>query len=628
MLTSTSEQTPRVARRPRLPTKSSSACLRLEGVQSSTSSAATTTPNVSNLTNRLINPPASLDPARYDHDSVYEMASLFYQQPHPQVYSGAVVDGFGAPDASAYATLPLPAGAAVQTHGYIVPTDAYALASYQEQIAREHALYVQPEQHVHDLQAANNANIQNDAGAGVSLTVDVQKNNQDQIAALVNSRDREVTLLQTTLAMPLAHFNAKFIWHCIMNIEQDCDPVFVEKIKTIHKTFYLPPAISFYALWLHFRFWDQMPQVYGLTEALLPPATASTSLLSKSVRVGIILYMMAASFANKHLDDFSYRNSSWYEAARMPAKDFLEIELLALKELQWSLEITSKDWMNWLLYLRTCNITLERTRPTEMNFHFVVARLIQDAIVSGGGKDELLKTGVANGLGRLETRTQTLPIGKSTNMWHDNSPTLVASSQGASPPSFEGLHARINGNIADGPFGLHALQRKLEMIQRNPESSMPRFIPWDTSLDPVVQVQSRSRSSSGSGAPLGGDKGVSAPVRSSMLLDGARCRYDADGVVGPASFPPYGEWVGQPEYGGGYGEVGKKVFGSYNAPTRPVTCGDVLSGGKSNLYPIDYDGMTGMMGRPYKTCKAVDNNLYDMPMMGHPVPSVMWPLHL
>ena len=309
----------------------------------------------------------------------------------------------------------------------------------------------------------------------------------------------------------------------------------------------------------------------------------------------------------------------------MPAKDFLEIELLALKELHWSLEITSKDWMNWLLYLRTGNITLERTRPTEMNFHFVVARLIQDAIISGGGKDELLKTGVATGLGRLDA-AQTLPMGKKAKVWYDNSPTLVASSQGASPPSFEGLHARVTGNIADGPYGLHSLQRKLEMIQRNPDSSMPRFIPWDTSLDPVVQVQSRSRSSSGSEARLGGDKGVSASVRSSMHLDGARCRYDADDMVGPGSFAPYGEWFGQLEYGG-YGEVSKKAFGSFNAPTRPVTCGDVLGGGKSNLYSIDYDGTTGMMGRPYKTCNAVDNSLYDMPM-GHLVPGVMWPLHL
>ena len=142
------------------------------------------------------------------------------------MYTGNVADAFGAPDASAYATLPLPAGAAVQTHGYIVPSDAYALASYQEQIVRDHALYVQPEQHAHELQAANNANnTHNDAAPGASVTVDVQKNNQDQIAALVSSRDREVTQLQTTLAMPLAHFNAKFIWHCIMNIEQDCEYV-------------------------------------------------------------------------------------------------------------------------------------------------------------------------------------------------------------------------------------------------------------------------------------------------------------------------------------------------------------------------------------------------------------------
>jgi len=54
-----------------------------------------------------------------------------------------------------------------------------------------------------------------------------------------------------------------------------------------------------------------MPQVYYTVEALLPPATTSTAILAKPARVAIILYMIAASFANKHLDDFSYRNSSW-----------------------------------------------------------------------------------------------------------------------------------------------------------------------------------------------------------------------------------------------------------------------------------------------------------------------------
>lgn len=47
--------------------------------------------------------------------------------------------------------------------------------------------------------------------------------NDDQLAALVSSREREVTDLQSTLSLPLATFNAKFIWHYIMNIEPDCE---------------------------------------------------------------------------------------------------------------------------------------------------------------------------------------------------------------------------------------------------------------------------------------------------------------------------------------------------------------------------------------------------------------------
>jgi hypothetical protein len=62
----------------------------------------------------------------------------------------------------------------------------------------------------------------------------VPADNQEQIAALVNSREKEVTELQTTLAVPLAAFNAKFVWHCIMNIERDCEYVyFLPKILTL-----------------------------------------------------------------------------------------------------------------------------------------------------------------------------------------------------------------------------------------------------------------------------------------------------------------------------------------------------------------------------------------------------------
>lgn len=70
-------------------------------------------------------------------------------------------------------------------------------------------------------------NIQSTADAAPTGadTMTVPADNQEQIAALVNSREKEVTELQTTLAVPLAAFNAKFIWHCIMNIERDCEYV-------------------------------------------------------------------------------------------------------------------------------------------------------------------------------------------------------------------------------------------------------------------------------------------------------------------------------------------------------------------------------------------------------------------
>jgi len=63
------------------------------------------------------------------------------------------------------------------------------------------------------------------APTGVDAVI-VPADNQEQIAALVNSREKEVTELQTTLAVPLAAFNAKFVWHCIMNIERDCEYVY------------------------------------------------------------------------------------------------------------------------------------------------------------------------------------------------------------------------------------------------------------------------------------------------------------------------------------------------------------------------------------------------------------------
>lgn len=553
------------------------------------------------------------------------MSSLLYQQHQSQVLSNRVDDAFIGTVAHGAAILPLAHSLSQAQGGPLMPSivaqDSYSPSSYyQDQFVQAQVL---------DGQLSNNT----DAGSAVTVPTDMQKNNQEQIAALVSSREREVTELQTTLAVPLAHFNAKFIWHCIMNIERDCEPAFLEKILTIHKTFYLPPAVSFYALWLHFRFWDQMPQVYYTAEALLPPATNSTASLTKAARVAIILYMMAASFANKHLDDFSYRNSSWYEAARMPGADFLQIELLALKELHWSLEISSKDWSNWLLHLRTSNITLERTRPTTQTFHFVVARLIQDAIIASGNNEDSF--GQAGAYGRYGGRHQIVTDVKKPNLWQDSSPTLVASSHGASPPATDGLHARVNGNIADGPYGLYALQRKLESVQRDPTAfQAPKYIPWDTSLDPVVHVQSRSRSNSGSGmGPLMGEE-----MKGAAFFDSVNgVRRGRNGTKHGHS-PSEGQWPRQSDmYGGGgyHGEYGKPVAlgptngygmlfggGSYG----PVSCEDVLSGRRGAQPILDHTGSKGMLVRPFKTC-----NVAEVPFVGYAIVDpalVSWQMRL
>ena len=45
----------------------------------------------------------------------------------------------------------------------------------------------------------------------------------DSLAALVSSRERDVKRLLATLATPLANWNAKFIWHCIMKLQGPCE---------------------------------------------------------------------------------------------------------------------------------------------------------------------------------------------------------------------------------------------------------------------------------------------------------------------------------------------------------------------------------------------------------------------
>ena len=45
----------------------------------------------------------------------------------------------------------------------------------------------------------------------------------DSLTALVNARERDVKRLLSTLATPLANWNAKFIWHCIMKLPGACE---------------------------------------------------------------------------------------------------------------------------------------------------------------------------------------------------------------------------------------------------------------------------------------------------------------------------------------------------------------------------------------------------------------------
>jgi hypothetical protein len=319
-----------------------------------------------------------------------------------------------------------------------------------------------------------------------------------------------------------------------------------------------------------------------------------------------------------------------YEAARMPAKDFLQIELLALKELQWSLEISSAEWSKWLLHLRSSNITLERTRPTTQNFHFVVARLIQDAIIATGSKDEMLKAGLPAETGGQMMRGRNVSEMNRPTLWQDSSPTLVASSSGTSPPATEGLHARVNGNIADGPYGLYALQRKLENVQRDAGVQLPKYIPWDTSLDPVVHVQSRSRSSSGSGPKLVGDMKVFGTPYGNlsydpMLMMGSR--YDGENLAVHNRLASYGQWARQAEmyYGSNFSDMGKMATVPTNGkfvpigggPVMPMACPDVLAPRGNAPVLLDYNGTKGMMTRPLKTCNIVDMD-YGMVDMSYP----------
>jgi hypothetical protein len=132
-------------------------------------------------------------------------------------------DTFTGSDASADRKLQLPAAARSQAHVPVVSSQVYGPPDLQEQIEATQGLVFQTDSQSAGPDAAHNMKSFNEAGAAVAVPAEMQKNNQEQIAALVNSRERDVNELQTTLAVPLASFNAKFIWHCIMNIEHDCE---------------------------------------------------------------------------------------------------------------------------------------------------------------------------------------------------------------------------------------------------------------------------------------------------------------------------------------------------------------------------------------------------------------------
>lgn len=125
---------------------------------------------------------------------------------------------------------PLPAMPMSQAQASLLnmSMDGYSPSYYQDQYAQAHSRGFSADFQAYNQEAdlSNNTSL-TDAGPAVTVPADMQKNNQEQIAALVNSREREVNELQTTLAVPLAHFNAKFIWHCIMNIERDCEYVYL-----------------------------------------------------------------------------------------------------------------------------------------------------------------------------------------------------------------------------------------------------------------------------------------------------------------------------------------------------------------------------------------------------------------
>ena len=138
-------------------------------------------------------------------------------------------DAFTGAIAHGAATLPLSAQgmSQAQSHPPSKTRDSYSPSYYQDPYAEDQSRCFSADFQSPDPEADLNSKPVTEVGPAVTVPTDMQKNNQEQIVALVNSREREVSELQTTLAVPIAHFNAKFLWHCIMNIERDCEYVFI-----------------------------------------------------------------------------------------------------------------------------------------------------------------------------------------------------------------------------------------------------------------------------------------------------------------------------------------------------------------------------------------------------------------
>jgi hypothetical protein len=148
-----------------------------------------------------------------------------------------------------------------------------------------------------------------------------------------------------------------------------------------------------------------------------------------------------------------------YEAAGVPAADFLQFELVALGELKWSLEITSDEWINWIDHLQSSNTQLERTAPIHQSYHWAIGNALYEALVA-------------------------MRLLRSSGSAYSGS-----SAGGASHASSTSASPQLPPPTSEIPelYSYHH-----PAIQPAPV----KHIPWDTSEDPVVEVRSHRRTSS------------------------------------------------------------------------------------------------------------------------------------